>query len=236
MRGRGKMGRRREEGKRKVATRLVRALPEPQNELKLRRTEGSIQLPLVFPWTSSFAPLTLDDVANESRRRRARRARSSNPPFLFRTSLTLLLPRLQEEDPECPLCMEEMDLSDINFKPCPCGYQVRPSLSFSFLLSVLLPRAHHLPSRASDLSVLPPPYSCQPQQAMPSLSATVHRGRSRVRTGRSRRVSSLALSFRSFRSLASPFPSWFYGPLGDEVVEQQLIAWLFAVALAGSSV
>ncbi|KAL7409206.1 RING/Ubox like zinc-binding domain-containing protein, partial [Mrakia frigida] len=30
----------------------------------------------------------------------------------------------QEEDPECPLCMEEMDLSDINFKPCPCGYQI----------------------------------------------------------------------------------------------------------------
>ncbi|ODQ55948.1 hypothetical protein SAICODRAFT_86402, partial [Saitoella complicata NRRL Y-17804] len=29
-----------------------------------------------------------------------------------------------EEDLECPLCMEEMDLSDRNFKPCPCGYQV----------------------------------------------------------------------------------------------------------------
>lgn len=32
---------------------------------------------------------------------------------------------LQDDDPECPLCMEEMDLSDVNFKPCPCGYQVR---------------------------------------------------------------------------------------------------------------
>jgi CCR4-NOT transcription complex subunit 4 len=29
----------------------------------------------------------------------------------------------QEED-LCPLCVEEMDLSDKNFKPCPCGYQV----------------------------------------------------------------------------------------------------------------
>lgn len=24
-----------------------------------------------------------------------------------------------------PLCIEEFDLSDKNFKPCPCGYQVR---------------------------------------------------------------------------------------------------------------
>lgn len=27
---------------------------------------------------------------------------------------------------DCPLCLEEMDISDLNFKPCPCGYQVRP--------------------------------------------------------------------------------------------------------------
>ena len=27
-------------------------------------------------------------------------------------------------DWDCPLCMEEMDLSDQNFRPCPCGYQV----------------------------------------------------------------------------------------------------------------
>ncbi|CAG8774196.1 5298_t:CDS:1, partial [Ambispora leptoticha] len=28
-----------------------------------------------------------------------------------------------EEEFVCPLCMEEMDLSDRNFRPCPCGYQ-----------------------------------------------------------------------------------------------------------------
>ena len=29
------------------------------------------------------------------------------------------------EEPEtCPLCVEELDLTDQNFKPCPCGYQV----------------------------------------------------------------------------------------------------------------
>ncbi|ODV97819.1 hypothetical protein PACTADRAFT_47670 [Pachysolen tannophilus NRRL Y-2460] len=29
-----------------------------------------------------------------------------------------------EEEDLCPLCVEEMDLSDKNFKPCPCGYQI----------------------------------------------------------------------------------------------------------------
>lgn len=32
-----------------------------------------------------------------------------------------------QEDAECPLCLEEMDISDLNFKPCVCGYQVIPS-------------------------------------------------------------------------------------------------------------
>lgn len=31
---------------------------------------------------------------------------------------------------DCPLCLEEMDISDLNFKPCPCGYQVS---TFTFL-------------------------------------------------------------------------------------------------------
>ncbi|CAG8710231.1 11106_t:CDS:2, partial [Dentiscutata erythropus] len=30
----------------------------------------------------------------------------------------------EEEEFQCPLCMEEMDLSDRNFRPCPCGYQI----------------------------------------------------------------------------------------------------------------
>jgi hypothetical protein len=29
------------------------------------------------------------------------------------------------DDYDCPLCMEELDLSDRNFRPCPCGYQVK---------------------------------------------------------------------------------------------------------------
>ncbi|KAI0059108.1 hypothetical protein BV25DRAFT_1169580 [Artomyces pyxidatus] len=30
----------------------------------------------------------------------------------------------EEEAKECPLCLEEMDISDLNFKPCMCGYQI----------------------------------------------------------------------------------------------------------------
>lgn len=31
-----------------------------------------------------------------------------------------------DEEETCPLCVEEFDLTDKGFKPCPCGYQVRP--------------------------------------------------------------------------------------------------------------
>lgn len=37
-----------------------------------------------------------------------------------------------EEEECCPLCVEEFDLSDKNFRPCPCGYQVG---SLSIILS-----------------------------------------------------------------------------------------------------
>ncbi|KAI8879129.1 hypothetical protein K501DRAFT_336280 [Backusella circina FSU 941] len=29
-----------------------------------------------------------------------------------------------EEEYDCPLCMEEFDIADRNFRPCPCGYQI----------------------------------------------------------------------------------------------------------------
>jgi hypothetical protein len=32
-----------------------------------------------------------------------------------------------EEEEVCPLCVEEFDLADRYFKPCPCGYQVSSS-------------------------------------------------------------------------------------------------------------
>ncbi|KZV70611.1 hypothetical protein PENSPDRAFT_752413 [Peniophora sp. CONT] len=30
----------------------------------------------------------------------------------------------EEETAECPLCLEEMDVGDLHFRPCPCGYQI----------------------------------------------------------------------------------------------------------------
>ncbi|KAG0143697.1 hypothetical protein CROQUDRAFT_660872 [Cronartium quercuum f. sp. fusiforme G11] len=29
-----------------------------------------------------------------------------------------------DDDDLCPLCMEELDVSDLNFRPCPCGYRI----------------------------------------------------------------------------------------------------------------
>ncbi|KAH8666370.1 hypothetical protein BX600DRAFT_380516 [Xylariales sp. PMI_506] len=31
---------------------------------------------------------------------------------------------LDDEDDTCPLCIEEFDIQDKNFRPCPCGYQI----------------------------------------------------------------------------------------------------------------
>lgn len=42
----------------------------------------------------------------------------------FKCMLIKFRTRVQEDN-DCPLCAEEMDISDLNFKPCPCGYQVR---------------------------------------------------------------------------------------------------------------
>ena len=31
---------------------------------------------------------------------------------------------IDDDEETCPLCIEEFDLSDRNFRPCPCGYQI----------------------------------------------------------------------------------------------------------------
>jgi hypothetical protein len=43
----------------------------------------------------------------------------------------------EEEESQCPLCLEEMDLSDRNFRPCPCGYQVSFFYKFKCFLQEL---------------------------------------------------------------------------------------------------
>lgn len=44
-----------------------------------------------------------------------------------------------DEEETCPLCVEEFDLTDKGFRPCPCGYQVcdlfAPAVSLSVLTS-----------------------------------------------------------------------------------------------------
>lgn len=41
-----------------------------------------------------------------------------------------------------PLCVEEFDLSDKNFRPCPCGYQVRAPFSILLGLVILIINSH----------------------------------------------------------------------------------------------
>lgn len=73
-----------------------------------------------------------------------------------------------QEDAECPLCLEEMDISDLNFKPCICGYQV--SLTPS-------PRSCRLRSFFfcnSDLSILLASHQGEPQRALPCMQKGLH--------------------------------------------------------------
>lgn len=46
-----------------------------------------------------------------------------------------------EEESFCPLCVEEIDLVDKNFLPCPCGYRVS-SLYYNCKCSSLRPSEH----------------------------------------------------------------------------------------------
>jgi hypothetical protein len=39
------------------------------------------------------------------------------------------------EEDLCPLCLEELDITDKNFKPCTCGYQVSKKLLRIFFLT-----------------------------------------------------------------------------------------------------
>lgn len=71
-----------------------------------------------------------------------------------------------DEEETCPLCVEEFDLTDKGFRPCPCGYQVRRSLSswarpFCADLSLL------------DLPVLLPQCQNQHERVMSGLSKTL---------------------------------------------------------------
>ena len=46
--------------------------------------------------------------------------------------MSVLNPNSDDEPQECPLCMEFLELDDINFYPCSCGYQVSSFIHFYF--------------------------------------------------------------------------------------------------------
>lgn len=53
-----------------------------------------------------------------------------------------------------PLCIEEFDLSDKNFKPCPCGYQVSYSLHICLPAALWCALAQILTTTNPDLPIL----------------------------------------------------------------------------------
>lgn len=62
-----------------------------------------------------------------------------------------------------PLCVEEFDLSDRNFRPCPCGYQVRlDTLDFRRITNIVL-----------GLPILLQQYQEQYERSLPGLQATL---------------------------------------------------------------
>lgn len=42
-----------------------------------------------------------------------------------------------EITPTCPICLDELDITDRNFKPCTCGYQVRLFFKIIFFKKVI---------------------------------------------------------------------------------------------------
>ena len=71
----------------------------------------------------------------------------------------------EDEIPVCPLCVEEMDLSDKNFLPCPCGYRVSCVVSLFSLMALFL-----LTNVAIGMYVVLASYQRKFKRALPSLS------------------------------------------------------------------
>jgi CCR4-NOT transcription complex subunit 4 len=60
-------------------------------------------------------PLLIDGIEKQSRNKK------EEPFTILNTSISM---SDSDEDEVCPLCVEEIDVSDRNFLPCPCGYKV----------------------------------------------------------------------------------------------------------------
>lgn len=76
---------------------------------------------------------------------------------------------IDDDEPDtCPLCIEELDLSDRGFRPCPCGYQVCDNRSRQFLLPL-----HANPCHATDMPVLLQQYKNDNERTLSSMSEAV---------------------------------------------------------------
>lgn len=49
---------------------------------------------------------------------------STGGPISDTGSLDMSVLNLSEDMVECPLCMEPLEMDDLNFFPCTCGYQI----------------------------------------------------------------------------------------------------------------
>jgi RING/Ubox like zinc-binding domain len=87
-----------------------------------------------------------------------------------------------DEEEVCPLCVEEFDLTDKNFRPCPCGYQV----SLLYMLRV--------PLTAVDMSVLLQQHQDDNERPLPGLPTTVRRANHTIQSRQPRRVGPLPVS------------------------------------------
>ena len=110
--------------------------------------------------------------------------------------LILMLGNMQDEDVECPLCLDTLDISDLNFKPCSCGYQVCHFLGGYILpsLNSALPNIRSAVGRlllvensvcytcqqTSFNRVLLASYKGEPKWAMSSLPKTIRRRSYRI--------------------------------------------------------
>lgn len=54
-----------------------------------------------------------------------------------------------------PLCIEEFDLTDRNFRPCPCGYKVRRAFSFASRRRLPSPRPRNPVTNLTVVTGLP---------------------------------------------------------------------------------
>jgi hypothetical protein len=61
-----------------------------------------------------------------------RKSTEINSDLSYKTNMSVLNPNSDDEPQECPLCMEFLELDDINFYPCSCGYQVSSFIHFYF--------------------------------------------------------------------------------------------------------